>query len=219
MKLSPATIDVLKNFSTINQSILFKPGNVIRTISQQKNIFAEASVVEDFPIECAIYELPRFLSALSLFDEPELNFNEQYVDITAKASSNNIRYYYANASLIVAPPSKSLEIDEEVDKFTLDQETLSKLGKAASHLSVPDFVIDRNDKTRTIKTTNVKNKSSNVFTVTQPVKKGSPYTVVLSNDNLKYIPGNYEIVVGKLKNVNIVSFSSGVVKYWIATEA
>lgn len=219
MKLSNGTIEVLKNFSTINQSIIFKPGNIQRTISPQKNIFAEATLKEDFPIECAIYELPKFLAVLSLFDDPELEFGENSVDITTRKSSNTIRYFYANSSLIIAPPSKSLEIEEEVDKFNLDQESLSKLNKASLIMGNPDFVIEVADKNRTIKTTNIKNKSSNVLTVTQDVKKVKPYSVVLSNDNLKYIPGDYEIVVGKLKGTNIVTFSSDIVKYWIATEA
>ena len=34
MKLSDKTIALLKNFSDINQSILFKKGNQIRTISE-----------------------------------------------------------------------------------------------------------------------------------------------------------------------------------------
>lgn len=219
MKLTPDTIEVLKNFSTINQSIIFKTGNIQRTISPQKNIFAEATLTEDFPVECAIYELPRFLSALALFTDPELEFGEQSVDITSNNNTNTIRYFYANASLIVAPPSKSLEIEEEVDKFTIDQDTLSKLNKSSLVLGNPDFVIERSDKVRTIKSTNVKNKSANVFTVTNTIKKGTPYSVVLSNDNLKIIPGNYEIIVGKLKSTNIVTFSSDTVRYFIATEA
>ena len=42
MKLSDKTISVLKNFSSINQSILFKEGNKLRTISVMKNILAQS---------------------------------------------------------------------------------------------------------------------------------------------------------------------------------
>ena len=48
MKLSDKTISLLKNFSSINQSILVKEGNKLRTISVMKNILAEATVTEEF---------------------------------------------------------------------------------------------------------------------------------------------------------------------------
>ena len=48
MKLSDKTLSVLKNFSSINQSILFKEGNKLRTISVMKNILAEATINEEF---------------------------------------------------------------------------------------------------------------------------------------------------------------------------
>lgn len=218
MKLSPKSLDILRNFSTINQSILFRPGQVQRTVSPQKNVFAEARLDEKFPVECAIYELPKFLAVLTLFEDPELTFHEQYLDITGAKCSNNIRYYYANSSLIVTPPDKTLELEEKTDSFSLDQETLSKLNKAALIMGVPHFIIERKDKERIIKTSHIKNKSSNVFTVTQKAEKGTPYTVVLSNDNLKYIPNNYNITVGKIKGSILVNFSSDDVTYWVATE-
>ena len=219
MKLSSDTLKILQNFSTINQSILFKPGNVQRTLSPQKNIFAEAVIKEEFPIECGIYELPKFLNALTLFDEPELNFQTTYVEITSAKSSNKIKYFYANATLIVTPPDKTLSIDEEVDSFNLDQDTLSKLSKAAVIMGVPDFVIESNGKERVIKTCNNKSKSSNTFTVSQKVKNGNAYNVVLNNDNLKIISDDYNVVIGKIKGTNITQFIGTTAKYWIGVEA
>lgn len=219
MKLSNETIKVLQNFSTINQSILFKPGKVQKTISQQNNIFAEATLNEDFPIECGIYELPKLLNALTLFDEPELNFQTNYVEITSAKSSNKMKYFYANSTLIVSPPDKTLIIDEEIDSFNLDQDTLSKLNKAAVYMNVPDLVIESNGKDRVIKTCNNKNKSSNTFIVSHKVKSGNTYHVVLNNANLKIIPDDYNVVIGKIKNTNITQFISNTVKYWIGVEA
>lgn len=219
MKISSETIKVLQNFSTINQSILFKPGNVQRTISPQKNIFAEAIIKEEFPIECGIYELPKFLNTLSLFDEPNLDFQSTYVDITSAKCSNKIRYYHANATLIVSPPDKTLQVEDEIDSFTLDADTLSKLSKAALIMGVSDVVIESTGKERTIKTCNNKNKSSNTFTVTQKVKGGKQYNVVLNIDNLKIVPGDYNIVIGTIKNINIVQFIGTTAKYWIGAEA
>ena len=38
MKISTETLNILKNFSTINSSLVVKQGNTIRTISPAKNI-------------------------------------------------------------------------------------------------------------------------------------------------------------------------------------
>ena len=219
MKLSSDTIKILQNFSTINPSILLKPGKIQRTISPQKNIFAEAVIEEEFPIECGIYELPRFLNTLTLFDNPELDFQPSYVEITSNGSSNKIKYFYASSTLIIAPPDKNLQIDEEVDTFTLDQDTFSKLSKASAIMGVSDFVIESNSKERIIKTCNNKSKSSPTFIVSQKVKGGSAYNIVMNHDNLKVLPFDYEVVVGKIKNVNIVQLVGKTVKYWIGVEA
>jgi hypothetical protein len=82
MKLSDKTISLLKNFSSINQSILFKEGNKLRTISVMKNILAEATVSEDFSKDFGVYDLNQFLNGLSLYNNPELDFrNDGYVVI------------------------------------------------------------------------------------------------------------------------------------------
>ena len=74
MKLSDKTLSLLKNFSSINQSILFKQGNKLRTISVMKNILAEATITEDIPQDFGIYDLNQFLNGLGLHNSPELDF-------------------------------------------------------------------------------------------------------------------------------------------------
>ena len=73
MKLSDSTINILKNFSSINQSLLFKSGKKLRTISVMKNILAEVEVTEEFPKDFGIYDLNQFLNGLSLHQSPELD--------------------------------------------------------------------------------------------------------------------------------------------------
>ena len=82
MKLSKGTLDILKNFSNINPSITFKEGQELSTLSIQKNILSRAVVEETFPRNFAIYDLQQFLSGVSLFENPELDFdNPNYVII------------------------------------------------------------------------------------------------------------------------------------------
>ena len=227
MKLSSESISILKNFSLLQTSVLFREGNIQRAISTARNVFVEAEFEEVFPMECAIFELPKFLSILSLFDEPELDFNSQYVEISSAKSSNITRFFYLRNpdKLMIVPPDKSLSFDREIDKFTLDQDSLLKLNKAALIMSVPDFVIESDSNERTIKTCFNRNKSSNVFTVKQENSGGSKYTVVLNNENLKLIPSDYNVTVGFLNDKSgvergIVKFESlnGKLKYSVASE-
>ena len=97
MKLSNETLSVLKNFASINQGILFKPGKTIRTISTHKNILAEAVVSEEIPKEFGVYDLNNFFSVLSLHkEEPVIDFDEAN-ELTAKyATQGSIVYQGAS---------------------------------------------------------------------------------------------------------------------------
>lgn len=217
MHISKETIEILKNFSTINQSFLFRKGNILKTISPQKNIFAEAEVAEDFPVECAIYELPKFLSVISLFDNPDFQFNDKYV-IISDENNNNVKYFYASANLIITPPEKSISITEELDSFDITREGLDKLNKASFIMQLPHTVIKNINGTREVTATNKKSASTNVMSLASGECESDDYEVVINNENIKVIPGDYRISVGEVKGNRIVNFSSDLVNYFIATE-
>ena len=97
MKLSNETVTVLKNFSTINQNLVIKEGSSISTMSAMKNIVAKAEVKETFPQEFAIYDLNEFLSCLSLFEKPNLDFKDDFVMITEDSrSGRSLKYWYSD---------------------------------------------------------------------------------------------------------------------------
>ena len=128
MKLSDKTIQILKNFATINQSILVRPGNVLKTITPLKTILAQATVAETFGQEFAIYELPRFLGTISLFSDPEFTFQEKFVTISS--GKQRVNYTYADASMIMTPPSKDISFPDTEVEFTITSEQLSTISKA-----------------------------------------------------------------------------------------
>ena len=109
MKLTTGTQSILKNFSTINQNLMVKAGSTLSTMSAMKNIVAQAEVSEKFPQDFAIYDLNEFLSALSLFEEPELNFEENYVTITQEGSRKNLKYWFSDPE-VVTTPSKAINM-------------------------------------------------------------------------------------------------------------
>ena len=140
MKLSEKTLTLLKNFSTINQSILFKKGNSLRTISVMKNILAEAQIDEDLPKDFGIYDLNQFLNGLGLHQSPELDFqDDSYVLI--KEGKMRSKYFFADTNLIVTQPDKDITLPSDEASFELSTSQLDKLLKAAAIYQLPDLSV------------------------------------------------------------------------------
>ena len=138
MKLSKSTLDILKNFSNINQSICFKKGTELSTLSIQKNILSRAEVEETFPKNFAIYDLSEFLSGLTLFEDPEFDFsNDSFV--TIKDRRNTSRYFFADPSTIVQPPENRVELPSSDISFTVAWSDISNIIKAAAIYQIEDL--------------------------------------------------------------------------------
>jgi len=219
MKLSKHTLNMLKNFSDINMSIEIKKGNVLRTVSVQKNILAQAELEDEFPKDFAIYELNRFLGAVSLFDDPELEFNAKSVNIgTTKHSAD---YVYCDPSMIVTPPENNITFPDPEVKFTLTQDSLSQVMRASNVLGTPEIAIEGgphpNDSIR-IKALDVNNDSTDTFQVVLDEKSGHTFRFVFKTENMKMIPGNYDIEISS-KGISHFSLQGTELQYWIATES
>ena len=138
MKLSDNALAILKNFAGINNSILVKQGNKLRTISVAKNILAEAEIKEEFPRDFAIYDLNQFLNGLTLHQDPDLDFQqESYLSI--KEGKRRVKYFFADPNVIVAPPEKEIQLPTQDVCFQMDSVTLEKLVKAAAVYQLPDL--------------------------------------------------------------------------------
>ena len=139
MQLSDKTLNLLKNFAGINQSILFKQGKTIRTISVMKNILAEVNVDEEFERDFGIYNLNEFLNAMSLYQDPQLDFkNESYVSI--REGKTRSKYFFADPAVIVTPPDKSITLPSEDVSFELNTQQLDKLLKLLQSTVFPIFL-------------------------------------------------------------------------------
>ena len=138
MRLSDKTIKLLKNFSSINQSILFKEGSKLRTISVMKNILAEATVDEEFPKDFGIYDLVQFLNGLDLHETPELDFTRDE-HVVIKEGKMRSKYFFADPSVIISPPDKPLSLPTQDVCFVLKSQQLEKLKKASYVYALPDI--------------------------------------------------------------------------------
>ena len=215
MKLSDNTLTLLKNFSNINQSILFKQGKSLRTISVMKNILAEATINEELPKDFGIYDLTQFLNGLSLHNNPELDFdNDNFVII--KEGRSRSKYFFADPNVIVCPPEKSIELPTEDVSFELKTEQLDKLLKAAGIYQLPDLsAIGENGVVKLV-VRDKKNDTSNTYAVKVGETDGN-FTFNFKVENLKLLPGDYEVTISK-QNASLFRDVNRDLEYLIALE-
>ena len=221
MKLSNETVTVLKNFSTINQNLVIKAGNKLSTMSAMKNIVASADVKEDFPQDFAIYDLNEFLAALSLFEKIDLDFKNDFVVITENGDSRRaLQYWYSDPSVVTHPKTDITMPDPDV-QFQFASSTLAEVTKAASIIGAPDMVLEGTSKGNAVlKVTDKKNATANDFKVGLSVDENTkdvPYKFWFKVENLKLIPGSYEVNVSS-KKISHFSNTKAPVRYFIALE-
>lgn len=212
MKLSKETTALIKNFASINSNLLLKSGNKLATISAQKNVMADATVTETFP-DFGIYDLNEFLGAMSLFEDPELDFSEKYV--TIKQGNMSIKYFAADASVLTAP-QKSITFPEAEIEFTVTAAMLNMIHRTASVLRAADVSIVGDGSTITAVVGDKKNATGNSFS--EPVgTTDKTFRVNLKVENLKMIPGDYAVSISSKK---ISRFKgNGDLVYYVAVEA
>ena len=215
MKLSDKTISILKNFSSINQSILFKKGSKLRTISVMKNILAEATITEEFVDDFGIYDLNQFLNGLTLHQSPELDFsNEAHVVI--REGKMRSKYFFADPSVIVTPPEKEINLPSEDVCFELSTEQLDKLLKAAAVYQLPDISAVGEAGVVKLVVRDKKNDTSNDFAIVVG-ETDSEFSFNFKVENIKVLPGTYEVVVSQ-KLLSRFTSKNHDLTYYIALE-
>ena len=215
MKLTDSTLAVLKNFAGINNSILVKKGNQLRTISVAKNILAEAEIPEDFPRDVAIYDLNQFLNGLSLHQDPNLDFTEDS-HITIKEGRRRVKYFYADPQVIIAPPDKEINLPTQEVCFQLESTSLEKLVKAAAVYQLPDLSVLGENGEITMVVRDKKNDTSNEYAVNVG-ETDSNFEFNFKMENIKIIPGAYDVVISS-KLLSEFTNKQYNLKYFIALE-
>jgi len=215
MKLSDNTLTILKNFAGINNSILVKEGNRLRTISVAKNILAEADITEEFPRDFAIYDLNQFLNGLSLHQDPDLDFNEaSYLSI--KEGKRRVKYFFADPNVIISPPDKEINLPTQDVCFQLDSASLEKLVKAAQVYQLPDLSAVGEAGVVKLVVRDKKNDTSNDFSVVVG-ETDKEFSFNFKVENIKILPGTYEVVVSQ-KLLSRFTSKNHDLTYYIALE-
>jgi hypothetical protein len=216
--LSQDTVQILKNFSSINSNIMIRKGSKIRTWTVSKTILGEATVVEEFPDEVAIYDLNQFLNCLSLIPGAELQINKDSVTITD--GTNSIDYRCAVASSISTPPDKKINLPSEDVCVILTEDNLETVKKAAAVLQIPDVSLI-GDGTRIFLTVRDKsNTGSNSYKI-EVGETDAVFQLNMKVENLKLLPGDYDVVVScssSDKTIGHFTNHSRAVDYYIPFE-
>jgi hypothetical protein len=213
--ISKSTIEVLKNFCSINKSIVIKPGNKVSTLSINKNILAIADVEESFDSQISIYDLGVFLGGLSLFDSPKIDTTQSnYVTVSDQRGKSKTRFFYADPDIITQPPEKEISIPSEDVKFRLEAGVLQQLQRAASVYQLPDLCLFCSDGTMNLCVTDKKNDTSNSYSV-EVGSSDDEFCYCFKVENLKLLAGDYNVTISKQ---NVALFQGDGIKYFIALE-
>ena len=215
MKFSNETVDVLKNFSTVNPSIAFKPGNNLATVSPSKTIMAKAILNESFPSEGAIYDLGKFLGAASLFVNPDYVFEEKQMIIQGQGRAVN--YTFADVDMIVTPPKDSIELPEPDLEMDLSKDQISRLLKAANVLQLPEVA---NGSNGTVMAYNSKDPSADDYKENVLIRQSKgECTFIFKTENFKMMPFDYNVKISSRGISQFTSIDSNVgLTYWVAVE-
>tara|TARA_R110001583_G_scaffold88603_1_gene229608 strand:+ start:1781 stop:2455 length:675 start_codon:yes stop_codon:yes gene_type:complete len=218
MKLSKNTLDILKNFSTINSNILVEPGNVIKTVSPVKNVMSQATVKEKFDCQFGIWDLGKFLGTISLFEDPDFSFDDKHVTISG-SNGTKVTYYYSEPKLLTTI-NKDIKMPETVVSFELKNDDFSELQKAAAVLQLPDLSLRSDGGRMQLVALDKKDVTSNNYSIDLGIlpHDDHDFEFYFKVENLKLLPGNYNVevtekVVSKFTNQDLS------LCYWIALES
>ncbi len=214
MKLSTETVAILKNYASINQNIQFKQGTTLSTISPQKNILSTVEISEDVPSNFAIYDLNRLLGAISLFEKPDLEVGEK--TLTINGGGSKLNYVYADPSMLVIPPEKTLDFPEPEINFKVTKDAYDSCLKAAQVLALPELVVHGDGSKIFLVATDTNNDSSDEFR-REVGETDKTFQMVFKIENMKLLSGGYQVGISS-KGIAHFSHEHSKLQYWIATE-
>ena len=213
MKIDVNTINVLKNFSTINPTIIIKEGNMLETISSTKTIKAKATVPTTFPRRFAIYSLSRFISTLSLFEDPDVEFGENA--LTISDGDKSVQLTYSDESTIIKVPEKNLKLPSVDASVKLTNENLKAIEKALGVLSVPEVIVAGKNGKVYIEAADSKNPSGDFYSI-EIGESSNNFRAIFKSENIKILPSDYTV---DISSRGISMFYNDDVEYFIAVES
>ena len=198
MKLSKNTQAILKNFSTINQSILIESGNKVKTVSVNKTMMGNAVVAESFPQEFGLYDLPSFLATCALFEDADLEFGPKSV-VISDGGSSSIEYFYTDKSLIIVSDKEiSLSDGDVILDFKMTRAAFDVVQKAAACLGLEYVLWTVKGGEIILSVVDANGDNANSFTTVVGTADDQEGKIYLKTEYLKFLEGDYTVRIGKL---------------------
>jgi len=218
MELSNRTVDILRNYASINENIVIESGNTIKTMSPARNLVSRAEIEETFPQGFGIYDLPEFLSVLGLVDRPQITFSDSHCTVSDGSGLSSVKYFYSDPDMLSAP-KKDITMPECEVKFILNNDTLTKVKRAASALGHEDISIRPSGGAIEISVVDSKDKTGNTFAITVEgtYPEDVDFNYIMNVNNLKLIGEDYEVAISSKLISNLKSLNSSL-EYFIALE-
>lgn len=218
MKLSAGTVAVLKNFTSVNESIFVKKGNVLETISKLKNVLVRAEVDDTFTDEFGIYDLNNFLGVLSLNSDNTIEFVGNDIVIKGFGGKSELKYRKTAQSLIIVPPDKKINMGASEIEFDLTQEEIAWTTSVANRLGSPNMAFTSDGTTIQLRCFDLKNDGAHISTTTLAAPgNGKKYNMIFSTENLRFMDGSYKVTIAS-KGIGHFKNQSKSIEYWIMTE-
>ena len=224
MNLSNDTLNVLKNFASINPNIVFQPGQQLKTISESKTIMARADIVEDMPKEFGIYDLNEFLSVFNLIENPVLNFEDKSVLVSTQeggtqlSNMQKVRYYFSETDILTSP-TKDIQMPNAEVGVNLSEDILNQIRKAAAVLGHTELSLVGENGLVTASVVDTKDSTSNSYTIELDKDNAckNDFEFIVSIPNLKLLPGDYFVSISS-KLISNWTNSNYPIEYFIALE-
>ena len=216
MKVSDTTINLLRNYANINQSIEFREGKILKTVSPLNTILASVEIEEEFPRTFPIYELNRFLGTLALFQNPELDFTDN--GVTISDSNHEATYRYCgSSSMFQTPPEKNITFPDAEVSFELSLEQFKKTINAANTLGLPEVVVEGDGTEIRLLVSDTGNVSSDIFSTKVGIADKT-FRMIFKTENLnKIMEGTYDVKLSS-KRISHFKRTTDSLQYWIALE-
>jgi hypothetical protein len=219
MKLSNDTLNVLKNFASINSNVLFKKGKTVKIVSPRRNILAEAVISEEIPRQFGIYDLNNFLSVLSIHDsDMTLDFDDKNVLISGYKGRSKMKYRFCPEKMITVPPEQGIAMPNPEISFDLSNEDVEWILRVANVLSSPQIVVESDGKTINITVLDLQDDAAHTDSIEICNGNGDVYNMIFKTENWKLLPGSYEVNISS-KGIAHFKHKSVDIQYWVTTEA
>lgn len=212
MKIDAETITVLKSFSNINPSILIKEGNVLETVSSTRTIKATAKILTNFPRRCAFYSVNKFISTLSLFNDPEIEFGDK--SLTISDGLNSVQLTYSDENSIIKPPDREIKLPSIDVSFTVTNDHIKSVEKALGILSVPNIVFRGKGGKVYLQAVDMASPTSDFYSV-ELGDTDKDFCAIYRSENIKMLPGDYNV---EICSKGISRFFNDDVEYFITVE-